>query len=58
MDTILSPRRRTLLQALGAAALLAGCGDRTLGGGALRPMLEFGGPTMGTWFTAKIAGAR
>ena len=28
MDTLLSPRRRTLLQALGAAALVAACGDR------------------------------
>ena len=32
MDTLLSPRRRTLLQALGAAALVAGCGDRAPGG--------------------------
>ena len=53
MDTLLSPRRRTLLQALGAAALVAACGDRR--GVAVAPVVEFGGPTMGTWFTAKIA---
>ncbi len=56
MDTILSPRRRTVLQALGAATLLAACGERTPGGLALRPQFEFTGPTMGTSFTVKIAG--
>jgi len=56
MDTLLSPRRRTVLQALGAAALVAACGDRR--GAAVAPVVEFGGPTMGTSFTAKIAGAR
>ena len=56
MDTLLSPRRRTVLQALGAAALVAACGERH--GGAAAPQLEFRGPTMGTTFTAKIAGPR
>jgi len=56
MDTLLSPRRRALLQALGAAALVAGCGDRR--GATAMPGLEFGGPTMGTRFTVKIAGSR
>jgi thiamine biosynthesis lipoprotein len=55
MDTLLSPRRRALLQALGAAALVAGCGERR--GTSASPLLEFRGPTMGTAFTAKIAGA-
>jgi len=56
MDTMLSPRRRTVLQALGAATLLAACGDRAPGGRAVRPVFEFGGPTMGTSYTVKIAG--
>ena len=55
MDTLLSPRRRTVLQALGAAALVAACGDRR--SATVAPVVEFGGPTMGTSFTAKIAGA-
>jgi hypothetical protein len=53
MDTLLSPRRRTVLQALAAAALVTACGDRR--GAATAPMIEFRGPTMGTSFTAKIA---
>jgi len=56
MDTLLSPRRRTLLQALAAGALVAACGERR--GAAIAPQLEFHGPTMGTTFTAKIAGPR
>ena len=56
MDALLSPRRRTVLQALGAAALVAACGERH--GASANAPVEFGGPTMGTWFTAKIAGAR
>lgn len=54
MDTLLSPRRRTLLQALGAAAVLAGCGD--VPGLARRPLAAFQGPAMGTVWNAKIAG--
>jgi thiamine biosynthesis lipoprotein len=56
MDTLLSPRRREVLQALGAAALLAGCGSAR--DATKAPLEEFRGPTMGTWFTAKIAGTR
>ena len=56
MDTLLSPRRRTLLQALAAGTLVAACGERR--GVAIAPQLEFRGPTMGTTFTAKIAGPR
>jgi thiamine biosynthesis lipoprotein len=54
MDALLSPRRRTLLQAVGAATLLAGCGQRP--GTAAAPAYEFGGPTMGSTFGVKIAG--
>lgn len=56
MDALLSPRRRALVQALGASALLAACGERP--GAAAARQLEFRGPTMGTTFTAKIAGPR
>ncbi len=56
MDTLLSPRRRTVLQALGAGALLAGCGE--LGGLARRPLAAMQGPAMGTVWNAKLAGAR
>ena len=53
MDTLLSPRRRSVLQALGAAAVVAGCGDwRDRPAGAA---FEFRGPTMGTTYTVKIA---
>ncbi len=55
MDTLLSPRRRTVLQALAAAALVTACGDRRTA--AAVPMIEFRGPTMGTSYTAKIAGS-
>lgn len=55
MDTLVSPRRRALLQGLGAAALVTACGDRP--GAASASVVEFGGPTMGTWFTAKLARA-
>jgi len=54
MDTLLSPRRRQLLQALGAAALVAGCGDTGLPG--TRPLAAFRGQAMGTTWTAKVAG--
>lgn len=56
MDMLLSPRRRTLVQALGATAFLAACGERP--GVSAAKQLEFRGPTMGTTFTAKIAGPR
>lgn len=54
MDTLLSPRRRTLIQALGATALLAGCGETP--GLAGRPLAAFQGPAMGTVWNAKLAG--
>lgn len=54
MDTLLSPRRRTLLQALGATAILAGCGD--VPGLARRPLAAFQGPAMGTVWNARLAG--
>ena len=53
MDTLLSPRRRTLLQALGAAALVSGCGSGRPAAGVGH---EFIGPTMGSSYTVKIAG--
>ena len=53
MDTLLSPRRRTVLQALAAAALVTACGERR--GAAITPMVELRGPTMGTSFSVKIA---
>lgn len=56
MDTLLSPRRRTVLQALGAAALVAACGEKR--SAAVAPLAEFRGPTMGTSYTVKIADAR
>ena len=55
MDTLLSPRRRTLVKALGATALLAGCGETP--GLATRPLAAFQGPAMGTVWNAKLAGA-
>jgi thiamine biosynthesis lipoprotein len=54
MDSLLSPRRRTLLQALGATALLAGCGEAP--GLARRPLATMQGPAMGTVWNAKLAG--
>jgi thiamine biosynthesis lipoprotein len=54
MDTLLSPRRRTLIQALGASAILAGCGEAT--GIARRPLAALQGPAMGTVWNAKLAG--
>ncbi|MBK9115246.1 MAG: FAD:protein FMN transferase [Betaproteobacteria bacterium] len=53
VDALLSPRRRLLLQGLAAAALAAGCGERAAAPVAAR----FGGPTMGSTYTVKIAGA-
>ncbi len=55
MDTLLSPRRRALIQALGATAILAGCGE--VPGLARRPLAAFRGPAMGTVWNAKLAGS-
>jgi thiamine biosynthesis lipoprotein len=55
MDALISSRRRALLQALGATTLLAACGDRRSAG--LAPAYEFRGPTMGSAYTLKLAGA-
>jgi len=55
MDTLVSPRRRALVGALGAASLLAACG-RTPSSRA-SPLLEFGGVAMGSLYSVKIAGA-
>lgn len=52
---VFSPRRRTVLQALGAASLVAGCGGRT--GSPGRAGAEFSGLTMGTRYRVKLAGA-
>lgn len=54
MDTLLSPRRRQFLQALGAAALVAGCGENGMPG--TRPLSAFQGRAMGTTWTAKLSG--
>ncbi len=56
MDTLISPRRRTLVAALGAGALLAGCSDGLLAGLSRRPLASFAGPSMGTTWNAKLAG--
>ncbi len=52
MDTLLSPRRRTLLSALAAIPLVGACGDRR----GAAATFEFRGPTMGSIYTTKIAG--
>ena len=52
MDSLLSPRRRLVLQGLSAAVLAAGCGQPA------RAAHQFGGPTMGSTYTVKIAGPR
>lgn len=54
MDTLLSPRRRSVIQALGACALLAGCGE--LPGLSRRTLAAFQGPAMGTVWNGKLAG--
>jgi hypothetical protein len=56
MDSLLSPRRRMLLQGIGAAVLASGCGDGTAPRAA--NALVFSGPTMGSTYTVKIAGAK
>jgi len=52
MDSLLSPRRRLVLQGLSAAVVAAGCGQ------SARAAHQFGGPTMGSTYTVKIAGPR
>jgi thiamine biosynthesis lipoprotein len=52
MDALISPRRRTFVAALGAASVLAACGDaRSRAAGT-----TFGGPAMGSSYTVKLAG--
>ena len=50
MDSLLSSRRRLVLQGLSAAVVAAGCGQPA------RAAHQFGGPTMGSTYTMKIAG--
>ena len=50
MDSLLSPRRRLVLQGLTAAVMAAGCGQPG------RVANQFGGPTMGSTYTVKLAG--
>jgi len=52
MDSLLSPRRRLVLQGLSAAVVAAGCGQPD------RAAFQFAGPTMGSTYTVKIAGPR
>lgn len=52
MDALLSTRRRALLAGAAGAAALAACGRR-----AARDELHFGGETMGTTYSVKIAHA-
>ncbi len=58
MDALLSPRRRHLIAAFGAAALGAACGQRSAP--EARPqraeVLRLAGPTMGSTFSVRIAG--
>jgi thiamine biosynthesis lipoprotein len=56
MDALISPKRRSVLQAMGAAALVAGCGEYHASTTA-RPQVHFAGSTMGTSYNVKIAGA-
>lgn len=53
MDALLSPRRRHLLAAMGAAALGAACGVRSP---SVSQGLRFGGQSMGTSYSVRIAG--
>ena len=52
MDALISPRRRSFVTALGAASLLAACGDTRPRAGAA----AFGGNAMGSTWTVKLAG--
>lgn len=54
MDALLSPRRRSVLKAIGATAILAGCSE--VPGIARRPLAALQGPAMGTVWNAKLAG--
>ncbi len=56
MDTLLSPRRRQVLQGLSAAALVAACGDPVPVLRDARIGERFFGATMGTTYTVKLAG--
>lgn len=53
MDALLSPRRRHLMVAFGAAALGAACGVRSP---SSSQGLRFGGQSMGTSYSVRIAG--
>lgn len=54
IDTLVSPRRRTFLGAMGAASLLGACGRQ----GRTPETIEFGGATMGSMYRVKIADAK
>ena len=56
MDALVSPRRRQLLQALGAAALAAGCGDPLPAMRGAQAGPRFSGDTMGSTWSARLAG--
>lgn len=58
MDALLSPRRRHLIAAFGAAALGAACGQRGRSDAGARraDVLRLAGPTMGSTFSVRIAG--
>src|SRR6266545_3478244 len=53
MDALISPRRRTILQAAGAAALLAACGNPR-GAVAIPGLHAFHGLAMGSTYTVKL----
>ena len=55
MDVLLSPRRRAVVQGLGLAALVAGCGQRR-GSAVPAAAFEFRGLSMGSAYTLKVAG--
>jgi FAD:protein FMN transferase len=54
MDVLISPRRRAFMGGLGAASLLAACGQTRAP--TVLPLVEFGGLTMGSVYTVKIVG--
>jgi thiamine biosynthesis lipoprotein len=54
MDILISPRRRALVQAFGAASLLAACGGPR--SARVAPAIQFSGITMGSAYTVKIPG--
>ena len=53
MDALLSPRRRHVLAAFGAATMAAACGVKP---SASARALHFSGPTMGTTYNVRLAG--